>query len=315
MERPAREWRSVLRMPALSPGAVRLIREPLLHFLAIGGLLFAVHSALEPTTDEPSYGPPRIVRITDADAGWLKDMWARQWRRPPTDDELRGLVADHLHEEMLAREARELHLDVGDPVIRRRLAQKMTFLLDDTLRVSEPPESELRSLYEARPELIRTPARISFTQIFFDRRQGEDRAVGKAGMVLARLSDSSGDSAGEGDRLLLGDVFVDQDELSLANVFGAAFARAVFSAEYGRWSGPISSGYGLHLVKVTGMQPSRTPAFGEARGRLADEWHRQRQEAARDQFRAGLARKYEVVADPNVRRLLGHAVDDAGARP
>jgi len=308
VNRPAREWRSTIWALTRRLWAFRLLREPLLHFLALGGLLFVVHAVIDAGAEEQPEGPSRIVRISAADAEWLKGMWVRQWHRPPTDEELRGLLADHLKEEVLAREARALQLDVEDTIVRRRLAQKMAFLLDDTVRTAEPSEEELRTLHETRPDLASTPARASFTQVFFDRGEGDDRAARLARAALASLSDASGETAEHGDPFLLGDTFVDQDEQSLASQFGAAFARAVFSAEPGQWSGPISSSYGLHLVKVTAMRPSRTRAFAEVRDRLAEEWHRQRQETARTQFYSDLLRKYQIVADPPVRPLLGPVI-------
>ena len=152
---------------------MRLLKEPLLHFVMLGGLMFAAYSAFGTARQEP---PDTVIRITAADADWLKEMWTRQWRRPPTDEELTGLVADQLKEEVLAREARALELDVGDTIVRRRLAQKMAFMLDDTLRVTQPTNAELRVLYDAHPDLVRTPARVSFTQVFFRREQGDGRA-------------------------------------------------------------------------------------------------------------------------------------------
>src|SRR5829696_3340212 len=197
---------------------MRLLKEPLLHFVVLSGLTFAAYSAFG--TAQQEAGPQPVIRMAAADAEWLKGMWTRQWRRPPTDEELTGLVPNHLKEEVLAREAKALELDGGDTVVRRRLAQKMTFLLDDTIRTAEPPEAELRALYETRPDLVRTPARASFSQIFFHREQGGDRAR----TSLAALSDAAVLPAEHGDRFLLGDTFADQDEQALANLFGAAFA-------------------------------------------------------------------------------------------
>lgn len=278
---------------------MRLLREPLLHFLALGGVLFAAHAALRPS--EQAAPSASVVRITEADADWLKEMWARQWRRPPTDEELARLVADHLREEVLAREAKALELDVGDTVIRRRLAQKMAFLLDGTVQVAEPPEAELRALYERRPDLVRTPPRVSFTHVFFRREHGGDRV----GATLAALSAGSTVPEDEGDSILLGDSFADQDEQALGNLFGASFAQAVLDLPVGRWSGPVESSYGLHLVKVTAMSPLETRPFADVRERLAEEWRRERQEAAQVQLLRGLLQKYRVTVDPAVRPFLG----------
>ena len=287
---------------------MRLLKEPLLHFLFIGGLLFAAYAAIAPGEEAAPTEP--VIRITAADAEWLKEMWTRQWHRPPTNGELAGLVADQLKEEVLAREALAQGLDVGDTIVRRRLAQKMTFVLDDTLRVAPPTEAELRSFSDAHPDLVRTPARVSFTQVFFRREHGD----GRARATLASLSNGA-PAEEQGDSLLLGDTFADQDEQALTDQFGAAFAKAVLTLPAGRWSGPIESGYGLHLVKVTQISPPQARPFDEVRPRLTEEWYRERQENARAQRVDGLMRKYRIVADAAVRPWLGSFVGHAEVRP
>jgi hypothetical protein len=286
---------------------MRLLKEPLLHFVMLGGLMFAAYSAFGTARQEPQ----PVIRMSAADAEWLRAMWTRQWRRPPTDEELTGLVADHLKEELLAREARVLELDVGDTIVRRRLAQKMAFLLYDTIRTTEPPEPELHVLYDMRPDLVGTPARVSFTQVFFRHEDGD----GRARASLVALSDAAATPGEEGDRLLLGDTFADQDEPVLTNLFGAAFAQAVLALPVGRWSGPIESGYGLHLVKVTAVSPPQARPFAQVRERLAEEWRRERQEKAQAQLFQGLMRKYQVVVDPSVRPWLGPLASQVEARP
>jgi parvulin-like peptidyl-prolyl cis-trans isomerase-like protein len=289
---------------------MRLLKEPLLHFLAIGGILFAAYAAFDPSGQEGAAAPPTI-HLTAADAEWLKEMWTRQWRRPPNDEELKSLIADHLKEEVLAREARALDLDVGDTVVRRRLAQKMTFLLDDTIRTAEPSDAELRTLYETRPDLVRIPARVSFAQVFFRHEEGSDRARAS----LAALSNTAALPVDHGDGLLLGDTFADQDEQALANLFGAAFARAMMALPVGQWSGPVESGYGLHLVKITEASPSEELPFDKVRQRLTQEWRRQRQDTGNTQLYDGLLRKYRISADPAVRPMLGFLATPAEGRP
>lgn len=286
-----------------------LLHEPLLHFIVLGGLLFAGHAALNPDDRAPRSLP--AVRITAADADWLRQMWARQWQRLPTDEELARLVADHLKEEVLAREAKALELDIGDTIVRRRLAQKMAFLLEDSFRIADPPEPELRALYEARSDLVFAPAQISFTQVFFQRKRGE----GRARATLAALSDGSAEALEEGDRLLIGDSFANQDEQAMASLFGAAFAKAVFAQPVGRWSDPLASSYGLHLVKVTEASPALRRSFAESRERLAAEWRRERREAAEKRLLQELVRKYRVVVDPDLRPWLGSLGDQVEFRP
>jgi hypothetical protein len=289
-----------MRALALHLREARLLREPLVHFLLIGAILFAANAMLEARKAEDTSAPSRSIRITSGDVDWLRHMWARQWGRAPTDEQLTGLVADHLKEEILAREARAQQLDVDDTVVRRRLAQKLSFLLEDTIRVSEPSEAELRALYDGRPDLAAVPARVSFEHAFYARQKGGEAA---ARIAFAALTDDA-DAPAHGDRFLLGDAFSDQDEQSLSNMFGETFAHAVFAAERGRWSGPFTSDYGVHLVKVTDLQPPRRRAFHEVRDRLSQEWRREREGTARQQLYAGLMRKYRIAADPAVSQFV-----------
>jgi hypothetical protein len=238
-------------------------------------------------------------------------MWARQWRRPPTDEELTRLVADYLKEEVLAREAKALELDVGDTIVRRRLAQKMAFLLEDTIRTAEPPETELRTLYDTRPDLVRAPARVSFEQVFFRGEQGD----GRARASLAALSNQSTAPEDQGDHLLLGYQFSDQDEQAVASLFGSWFARTVLGLPVGRWEGPIVSSYGLHLVKVTRTSPPHLRPFAEVRERLVEEWRRERQDAAQAQLLPRLLRKHRVTVDPAVLPFLGPFADQVAVQP
>jgi hypothetical protein len=289
--------------------AMKLLKEPLLHFVVIGGLLFAAHAALAPSDGAGITASD--IHLTAADADWLKQVWTRQWGRLPTDEELKGLLADHVKEEVLAREARALDLDVGDTIVRRRLAQKMTFLLDDTARIAEPSEAELHTLYESGPDLVRTPTLVSFSQVFFRRGDGSDRAR----TSLAALSDSAAVPVDLGDGLLLGDTFAHQDEQALTNLFGAAFAQTVLALPVGQWSGPVESGYGVHLVKVTEASPSRVLPFAESRDRLVQEWRRRRQETVSEQHYQGLLRKYRISADAAVSPLLGSLANQVEHQP
>ena len=136
------------------------LKEPLLHFLVAGGLLFAAYAWLNRGGGEA----PHAVPITATEVHWLKEMWARQWQRPPDEPELRGMVTDYVKEKLLAREARALGLDENDTIVRRRLAQKLEFLVQDTARLADPHEDELRQLYDTSRARYHTPARLSFTR-------------------------------------------------------------------------------------------------------------------------------------------------------
>jgi len=289
----------------------RLLKEPLLHFLVIGALLFAAYAWLNRGAADQTKNAG-TVRITTNEIAWLKETWSRQWQREPTRDELRGLVTDFLKEELLAREARALGLDQNDTIVRRRLAQKLEFLVQDTSRIAEPTEEDLRRFYEANLERFQTDARISFTQVFFSREKRADAAT-EAKAALSDLADR-GNAADFGDRLLVDSELVDADMQSVAGQFGREFAEAVFTLKPGAWSGPIESGYGLHLVRVSEVKPATRRAFSEVKTQVLEYWREQRQRQDNEKYFASLLKKYDVVVDENLKPLIG-SLDEPIAAP
>jgi hypothetical protein len=282
----------------------RLLREPLLHFLVAGVVLFAAYAALSPGADEGTSRSRRIVRVTAREVDWLEKTWARQWQRPPDDQELAGLVTDYLREELLAHEATELGLADDDTVVRRRLAQKMEFIVRDTAAAAEPPEDELRRLYEANRGRFEVPGRISFTHVPFTRDGDVARRVQEALEALSRAN-APADSAELGDRSLLERQILEEDQTGVAGMFGTAFAHEVFALDPGEWRGPIESAYGLHLVRVTEKHATRPREFAEVRGAVLEEWRRRHQQAESEKYFSSLLEKYEVVVDERVKPLLG----------
>ena len=270
----------------------RWLKEPLLHFLLAGGLLFAAYAWLNHGDNDI----PRLVHITAAEVNWLSETWTRQWSRAPDEQELRGLVAGYLKEQLLAREARELGLELDDTIVRRRLAQKMEFLIQDAASLIEPDNAELRRLYDSNRERYQSPAWVSFTQLYF-------RDEGAALQALDELKIRSADELG--DSSLLARDYEQADAQAVASVFGSDFAAAVFVLEADRWQGPIASAYGYHLVRVSEHRAAQQRPFEQVRTQVLAEWQRLQQDKAKQQYFAGLLEKYDVVMDEEVASLVG----------
>ena len=285
---------------------MKLLHEPLAHFLIAGALLFAGYAWLNHDEADTTGKTARVVRITAKEIEWLTHTWTRQWQRPPTADELKGLVADYLKEELLSREARALQLDIDDTIVRRRLAQKMEFFIEDTARLATPSDEELRRFYQANQERFQPSPRISFRHVFFsrDHQGGAAAAAAQAQQQLVK-SDAPDEAATLGDRFLLEYEFTNSDEQTIANLFGQDFARQVFALDLNQWCGPIASNYGLHLVRVSQRQASPALDFAEVRDRVMAEWQRQHQQTEYEKFFAALLQKYDVVVDESVRPLVG----------
>jgi hypothetical protein len=281
-----------------------LLKEPLLHFLVAGAALFGAYAWMNRPAEDPA-GNGQQIHVGAGDVQWLAENWTTQWRRAPTHEELRGLVADYLNEQLLAREARALGLEDNDVIVRRRLAQKLTFLIDDTLRRAEPAENELQQFYETHARQFRSDARISFTHIYFSpHRRADAHSDAMAALQLLLEVGVSPSTAELGDRLLIETEFNDETEQAISGAFGPDFARAVFSLETGAWSGPIQSGYGLHLVRVSRLQEARLLPLSEVRARVAQEWRREQDKSAKDRYLAELRSKYRIVADEAAKSLI-----------
>ena len=271
----------------------RWLREPLVHFLIAGALLFGAYGWLNRGTVEE----PRVVRITAADVNWLTVTWSRLHRHPPTEEKLRGLVNDYLKEELLAREARTIGLDQDDTIVRRRLAQKMEFLVEDTIRVAEPGDDVLRRFYEQHRTPYQIPVRLTFTQIYF--KSEANARQGLRALAKHRNPDDLGDPN------LLGRDYSQADEDNVSRIFGEHFATSLFALQTGKWQGPVASTYGYHVVRIDDRQDAQARPFEQVRVQVLTEWRRTQEEQASREFYARLLKKYDVVVDESVKRLVG----------
>ena len=278
----------------------RLAKEPLVHFLALGVFIFILDGWLGGSGGELAQGKRVVV---DAErVAWLIEGWTRQWRRPPTEAELRGLVEGRIREEVLYREALAMGLDQDDTIVRRRLVQKVEFLTEDMAAQSEPTDEQLSSYLRENRERYQVPARLSFRHIYFnaDERGAQVEADAKA--VLAELRELGGrpDRAAErGDRFMLESEFKLKTEREVALRMGTEFARELFSLQSNGWDGPLLSGYGFHLVHVLERVPGREPELEKIRRRIVNDYTRdQRQQAKAEELapylEQAMARKTEL---------------------
>jgi hypothetical protein len=184
-----------------------------------------------------------------------------------------------------------MRLDENDTIVRRRLAQKLEFVLQDTARLAEPTDDELRRFYEASSEAFLTEPRISFAQVYFTSER-------RAAAVLPKLAGASPAVAVElGDRLMVESEFRAADPQAIAAAFGPRFARAVAELQPGAWHGPVESGYGAHLVRVAAVEPPRRREFAEVRAQVLDRWRQEKQREAEKRFLEKLMAKYKVVVE------------------
>ncbi|MDB5474808.1 MAG: hypothetical protein JWP49_319 [Phenylobacterium sp.] len=276
------------RFAPLVRGLKRVAREPLVHFLIIGGLLFAGLQAVR-AAERPT------VRIGEPELNQLVAYWQMQSGRSPTKAELQAILRDRIDEELLAREGQRLGLDKDDLIIRRRLAQKMAFASEDVGAVAEPGEATLRAYYAKNADRYATPAHIALKQVYFSAERGPAGRTA-AGQALARARSPSDVGAEPvGDPFVLPLSYADVSLDDLIRDYGADYARAVQAAPIGAWTGPVASAYGLHLVKVEHRSGAAVAPFESVRADVRDGWLADRRAANNAAFLQGLRKRYRVV--------------------
>jgi peptidyl-prolyl cis-trans isomerase C len=301
LDRPTDESAASGRNPdAAVPARPSLLRrwsrEPLVHFLLIGLLLFVGYSILHPKSEATSESN-RIV-LTPDDLVQMSVAWLAQGRPPPTPGQMQNLIELKVREEVLFREATALGLDKDDTIVKRRLAQKMEFLADGASIDNDPPADTLRAWFKENQQRFALLPRVSFRHVYFSSdRHGERtrEAAAKAMEQVAGHSAASSDVAALGDPFMYQDYYGDRSFDDMTKLFGLNFARALVNTKPGSWQGPLESGYGWHLVFVDSSVPSRVPAFEEIESDVKAGWIAEQRAQAKAKAYETMRARYQVV--------------------
>lgn len=273
----------------------KLILDPLLHFLAIGGVVFALFAWLGDSESEDS----RVIRLTAGTIESMQKFWEKTHFRLPTEAELEGLIESRIKEEVLYREALALGMSENDPLVRRRLAQKMEFLSEGLVDPGEPSESDLQAYAEANPGRFQEPARITFEHVYLspDRHGKNLHQDANALLVDFQRKTDSIDVSTAGDPILLNSHFDHVTRTSIAGSFGEEFAASIMELPTGEWQGPARSAYGLHLVFIHERQAARLPELESIRRKVREALLEKRRRDAANALYDSLRNRYEIVVE------------------
>jgi hypothetical protein len=273
----------------------RFLKEPLLHFLLLGAAIFVAYSFVS----KRSSGEPGKIVITQGQIEHLATGFAKTWQRPPTVEELAGLVRDRVREEVYCREALALGLDKDDTIIRRRLRQKMEFVSDDIAAQTEPSDEELSAYLKAHPDSFRVERQFTFSQVYLNPEKHGENLARDAVQMLAQLNHDGGkiDISALGDSFLLEHRFEAAPASEVAKQFGEKFTAKLGELPPGQWQGPIESGYGAHLVFVSERTEGRLPALADVREAVSREWANARRLEGNEKFYQELLKRYRVTIE------------------
>jgi len=275
---------------------MRWLREPLLHFVALGALIFGAYALVS----KNDAGRTDQIVVTQAQIAMLATTFAGTWQRAPTSEEMDGLIRDYIREEIAAREAIALGLDKDDTVIRRRLRQKLEFISEDVTRRAEPTEQQLQDYLAAHSDVFRIERMFTFTQVYFDPARRGEHVARDADNALARLrSEPELDALMLGDSLLLGSEFADVSSSDIVKEFGEDFATKLTALPVGAWQGPIRSVYGTHLIRISKRDDSELPPLAKVRDAVEREWANAARVEAKETFYRDLLERYSVTIEPS----------------
>jgi hypothetical protein len=268
-----------------------LWREPLVHFLLIGALLFATFALRQ----EGNSDSPNRILVNAGLVNQFSAQFKRTWLRPPTDTELTGLIEGYVRDEVYYREARAMGLDQDDAMVRQRMRLKLEFLLEDLAAEEAPGDEQLTGFMQRHADRFLEEPRLSFTQVYLNPDKHQD-LVADAMRVLARLREGAPPET-QGDRSLVEQEYALAPQREITRVFGDSFAQQLIVLEPGGWSGPFYSAYGGHLVRVSAKQAGRFPDLAEIRDQVEREYMVERRQELKDITYRKLREGYEIIIE------------------
>jgi len=287
----------------------KLIREPLVHFLLIGAGLFLLFGwRVNPASLPSGQSGPQSTKIviTQGDIDQLIAMFGKTWLRLPTEEEVKGLVENFVRDEIYYREALNIGLDREDALIRRKLRQKMEFILEDITAQVEPTDEELEAFMERHQEAYLVDPKIAFRQVYINADKRGTNGETEARQILADLNGGA-DPALVGDPILLDSKIRLSPLWDIRKQFGEEFSRSLFEMKEGKWEGPVRSGYGLHLVFVRERVGGRMPKLNEVREMVKSDWLAERQKDLKDAAYAKIRERYTVEIEKPETKAVAEA--------
>lgn len=270
----------------------RAAAEPLVHFVAAGLVLFAVGEIYHRQTSIYR------IEVTPRHVQQLAHDYALQYGAAPDPQTLEGLVRQDVHDEILYRQGVALKLDKDDEIVRRRMVQKMQFLMQDLAAPAEPSEAQLQAFYTAHAAAYATAPRATFSHIFFSAAGGDAAARARAEAALKRLPNSITRAPDVGDPFPDLYDFSAYEPEQVYRLFGhTPFADAVYHGPTGRWIGPYRSAYGWHLIYIDARQDRSRPPLSAVRDAVRTDYLQAASDAANRKAFEKVAGRFTVVRD------------------
>jgi hypothetical protein len=273
----------------------KLLQEPLVHFLMLGAAIFLAYTSL---SKHFSNEPGKII-ITQGQIASMRDAFTTVRQRQPSAEELDGMIHDRVREEIYYQEALALGLDKDDIIIRRRLQQKMEFIANDVTIQPSPSDAELSDFMMKHPELFHQETKFSFRQVYLNPQLRGNNLKKDASGLLSELNKTNAKDKFRkmGDASLLPPEMLDVSSSEVTNQFGEEFTKQLSQLPVGRWIGPVTSTYGVHILYVGKQTEEGAPVLADIHDVVLREWDVAFQQQANEKFYQELLKNYKVVIE------------------
>lgn len=269
----------------------KILKEPLLHFLILGALLFIVYIKLNPGQENDIH----TIILTDNDVEYVAGHFKQRFNRKPSKKELKEILLDYATTEAYYREAVSLGLDKNDNNIKRLLRKKMEIMSKNVLSLLDITDKKLQEYLKQHPEKFVQRKVYVFDQVQINPAKHSNL---KSYIQDVKNSLNSGLHV-KSDSPILQAHFSGISKRVLDGDFGENFSKELNKIEAGKWVGPIRSNFGLHFVKLDKKVTGEVPSVNNIRERLTRAYIKEKQNEILQKQRKELLDKYKVVFDIN----------------
>jgi len=262
-----------------------VVKSPILHFIIMGVVAYLLYILFKPQTTETIY-------VTTQTIDALIQQQESITQNPMTEEEKQILIAGHIEDEILLREAYKRGLNENDYRVRKRLLNMIRSSLVEV--IPEPSVAQLRTFYEENKERYQSSASLSFEHIYFsfvNAAQPEEQEE-----YIQQLNTST-DVSKFGEYFQMGNRFLKSSFSMVASRFGKPFAEYVFELPLNRWSGPVESTHGTHYVIVTENHEPKLSPFENIESFLRDDYFLQKSREVQQRKIDELRRNYEIIVE------------------
>lgn len=271
---------------------MKIFRDPIAHFVLIGLALVAINHFWNGYQGEQG----RTITVSAAEIDRLSALWANTAGRLPTGEDKQQIIDQYVQQEVLVREAERLGLGDDDTIIKRRLAQKMDFLVSGESKADNPSDAELESWFDANRDKFAAPERRSFIHIYLSPEKHGGAIERVAANILQNLQ-SGADWKSLGDPFIQKRSYAAIPQSEVTRLFGPDFASAIFKLQSGQWSPAVGSAFGLHLVRIEAIDDAAEANFEPIKTEVAAAWQENRSAKAKQAALQELVSGYDVVIE------------------